>query len=518
MTSLQASRYIIRNVISLERSLYNFRLQTTIAFEQETTEDVINAKPFEEIPGDVKIPFLGTTWTYLPFIGKYNHKKLHEASFKKYKIYGPIVRESIGGFYDAVSLFDPKDIEKVFRHEGKFPKRPGIEFLATYRELRPRWYKSGGLSVLEGKEWGEFRVNVQQSLLRPKSIHNYLNPMNRVADDMINRMKRLRNDLMEIPEFLNELYKWSLESLASMALDKRLGCLEDDLKEDSEAMRMIRAAHGTFQGMNDLLFTPMRLWKYIPTKAWKRFVEAQDDFAEIAFKYVKEAMERIENSKDEDREMTFIENLLTTKNIDHRDAITMLLDMLLAGVDTTSHTTSFALYFLAKNSQAQEKAYSEIRNLLSRGQPLTQKVMNELHYVKACIKESMRLFPIVQGTVRSLDHDIVLSGYRIPAGVVFMFQNLVACRQEQYFYQADKFIPERWLEEDKQHHPFLFLPFGFGKRMCIGRRIAEQEMLLLITKIIQNFNIEYNYEDIDCYYRLVNVPDKPLRFRFIDRQ
>ncbi|XP_067128618.1 cytochrome P450 CYP12A2, partial [Centruroides vittatus] len=369
----------------------------------------------------------------------------------------------------------------------------------------------------EGKEWREFRVNVQQSLLRPKSILNYLNPMNRVADDMINRMKRLRNGLMEIPEFLNELYKWSLESLASMALDKRLGCLEDDLKEDSEAMRMIRATHKAFQGMNDLLFTPMRIWKYIPTRAWKRFVEAQDDFAEIAFKYVKEAMDRIENSKDKDREMTFIENLLTTKNIDHRDAITMLLDMLLAGVDTTSHSTSFALYFLAKNPQAQEKAYSEIRNLLTKGQPLTQKIMNELHYVKACIKESMRFFPILQGTIRCLDHDIVLSGYRIPAGVVFMFQNLVACRQEQYFYQADKFIPERWLEEDKQHHPFLFLPFGFGKRMCIGRRIAEQEMLLLITKIIQNFHIEYNYEDIDCYFRMVNVPDKPLRFRFIDR-
>ncbi|XP_023211990.1 probable cytochrome P450 12a4, mitochondrial [Centruroides sculpturatus] len=165
-----------------------------------------------------------------------------------------------------------------------------------------------------------------------------------------------------------------------------------------------------------------------------------------------------------------------------------------AGTVKTSHSTS-------KSTQAQEKAYCEIRNLLSRGQPLKQKIMNELHYVKA-----------FTGAVRCLDHDIVLSGYRIPTG------NLVACRQEQYFYQADKFIPERWLEDDKQHHPFLFLPFGFGKRMYIGRRIAEQEMLLLITKIVQNFHVEYNYEDIDCYYRLGNVLDKPLRFIFIDRQ
>lgn len=516
--NLQASRNIFKTLANLERHLCCIRQQSTAVLEQETAEELHNARPYEEIPGDVSIPILGTSWTFLPFIGKYNHKKIHEASFKKYQTYGPISRECLNGIQKAVSLYDPKDIEKVFRHEGKFPKRPGIQFLEEYRKLRPQWYKSGGLSVLEGEEWGDFRVNVQQTLLRPKSVMKYLEPMDGVANDMIKRMKKLRNEMGEVPEYLSELYRWSLESLASMALDKRLGCLDDDIKEDSEAMRMIRAAHGTFQGMNDLLFVPLRIWKYIPIKTWRKFIEAQDEFAKIAFKYVKEAMNNLQNNTDKDREMTFIESLLTTKNIDHRDAITMLLDMLLAGVDTTSHSTSFALYFLAKNPEAQEKAFFEIKRYLSRDEPLTSKIMNELHYVKACIKESMRLFPIVQGTVRALDHDIVVSGYRIPAGVVFMFQNLVACREEKYFKQADKFIPERWLTDEKQHHPFLFLPFGFGRRMCIGRRIAEQEMLLLLTKIIQNFRIEYHHEDIDCYFRLVNVPDKPLRYKFIDRE
>jgi len=57
---------------------------------------------------------------------------------------------------------------------------------------------------------------------------------------------------------------------------------------------------------------------------------------------------------------------------------------------------------------------------------------------------------------------------------------------EKYYPQADKFIPERWIKEDPQYnksHPFLTMPFGFGPRMCIGRRFADLEIETLVTKV-----------------------------------
>jgi cytochrome P450 len=58
---------------------------------------------------------------------------------------------------------------------------------------------------------------------------------------------------------------------------------------------------------------------------------------------------------------------------------------------------------------------------------------------------------------------------------------------EKYYPEADKFIPERWLKDDSQSskkiHPFVTMPFGFGPRMCIGRRFAELEIETLITKV-----------------------------------
>ena len=59
-------------------------------------------------------------------------------------------------------------------------------------------------------------------------------------------------------------------------------------------------------------------------------------------------------------------------------------------------------------------------------------------------------------------------------------------KSDEYFPNAKSFLPERWIRGDPQeshHHPYALLPFGFGTRMCIGRRIAELEMWQLTIKV-----------------------------------
>ena len=53
--------------------------------------------------------------------------------------------------------------------------------------------------------------------------------------------------------------------------------------------------------------------------------------------------------------------------------------------------------------------------------------------------------------------------------------------------------------------------------MCVGRRVADQEVQLAIARILQHYKVEYHHEDIGIESRLISVPDKPLKFKFIDR-
>lgn len=70
---------------------------------------------------------------------------------------------------------------------------------------------------------------------------------------------------------------------------------------------------------------------------------------------------------------------------------------------------------------------------------------------------------------------------------------MVACRLPQYVKDPLNFKPERWLRDSEHYeniHPFLSLPFGFGPRACIARRLAEQNMCIAIIRV-SIFNIFY---------------------------
>lgn len=88
-------------------------------------------------------------------------------------------------------------------------------------------------------------------------------------------------------------------------------------------------------------------------------------------------------------------------------------------------------------------------------------------------------------------------------------QNLVACRLPTNFVDPELFIPERWLKEEKskantQTNPYLVLPFGHGMRACIARRLAEQNILVLVIRVSFRFQ---NTMSIRLHYSRVSDPD-----------
>lgn len=105
-----------------------------------------------------------------------------------------------------------------------------------------------------------------------------------------------------------------------------------------------------------------------------------------------------------------------------------------------------------------------------------------------------------------------------------MLGNSQLSMDEKQFKKADKFIPERWFKDNtdpqcphaKDAHAFAYLPFGFGSRMCVGRRFAELEIEVLVSRMIREFKLEWNHPDLKFKSITINIPDMPLRFKLTD--
>ena len=151
--------------------------------------------------------------------------------------------------------------------------------------------------------------------------------------------------------------------------------------------------------------------------------------------------------------------------------------------------------------------------------------MNTIPYMRAVLKETMRLAPVVNGNLRATGKDIVLQGYQIPKGTEVVMCSLGLQTEEANFPQSDEFIPERWLKDPvaaagcpsaKTAHPFIYLPFGFGSRACIGRRFAEMEVEILLARLLRDQKVEWNYGKIKYANTLIISPTGDLKFKFTE--
>ncbi|XP_070786752.1 sterol 26-hydroxylase, mitochondrial isoform X2 [Enoplosus armatus] len=519
----------------------------------QATTEAGKLKSIDDLPG----PSLSTTLYWL-FVKGYADKSHLLQSVQK-SLYGPIWRSRFGPF-DIVNVATPELIAQVIQQEGGYPVRAELPHWKEYRDLRGQAY---GLHVDTGPQWYRIRSVLNPKMLKLREVSAYAPVLQQVVGDLLRRIELLRSrsqDQATVSDMAAELYKFGFEGTSSILFETRLGCLQEEIPQDT--LRFIAATNDMLTLSETVVLLPR--WSRSVLPFWKRFVQAWDDLYDTLINRRFAEIEA-EVCRGEPAEGLYLTYLLSSDKLTRAEVYISITELLLGGVDTTSNTLSWALYRLARDRPAQDRLYSEVNSVCPGRREPTIDNLSRMPYLKAVIKETLRLYPVVPGNGRFIsENEVVVDNYWFPkkAGkqnqerhigcdalfpstaakrITFIILSLqtqfhlchyAACHDEAEFVDAELFIPERWLRAGVpgsgcgratpgfyQHHPYSFIPFGVGVRACVGKRVAEMEMHIALSRIMQHYEIqpEDGSPIVEPKTRTLLIPAKPIGLRFLPR-
>jgi cytochrome P450 len=233
---------------------------------------------------------------------------------------------------------------------------------------------------------------------------------------------------------------------------------------------------------------PHKAWWFSVTGQVKKHLELAEENNSIIREIVEERSRSKENIND------LLNMLLETRYEDTGEGMSVkqLVDeikvLFIAGHETTANALTFTLHLLGLNTEIQEKVLEEILAIESQTDNIVEQ-LQRMTYTNAVLNEAMRLYPPAWITDRENVEDDNLAGYNIKKGTLIGVSFYELHRNPKYWENPEKFIPERFLGEQKKQSMQYFYPFGAGPRMCIGAGFAIYEMCLTISNLVKKYTI-----------------------------
>ncbi|KAM3327277.1 5-OH-xanthotoxin synthase-like [Capsicum chacoense] len=186
----------------------------------------------------------------------------------------------------------------------------------------------------------------------------------------------------------------------------------------------------------------------------------------------------------------------------------ILMNVLVAGSDTSAAVVVWAMTALMKNPKTMKKVQEEIRNLIGNKGVVNEDDIQNMSYLKAVIKETFRLYPpdpllILRESMKKS----TLEGYEIHPGALVHVNAWAIARDLEIWENPSEFIPERFLnsEIDFKREDYELIPFGAGRRGCPGITLGIVAIELALSNLLYAFDWELLYgltkEDIDTDVR-----------------
>jgi cytochrome P450 len=200
--------------------------------------------------------------------------------------------------------------------------------------------------------------------------------------------------------------------------------------------------------------------------------------------------------------------------------------MFVGATDTTSATLEWTISELMRHPTVMKKVQEEVRRVVGNKSKVEENDINEMHYLKCVVKESLRLHPATplmapRETISSLN----LNGYDIPEKTMVFVNSWAIQRDPKNWENPEEFMPERFENSIINFigQDFQFIPFGFGRRGCPGMHFGVATVEYILANLLYWFNwklpteINLGKQDIDIdmneVFGLVTTKKEPLHLK-----
>eukprot|EP00058_Branchiostoma_floridae_P018391 XP_002603880.1 hypothetical protein BRAFLDRAFT_276924 [Branchiostoma floridae] len=202
-----------------------------------------------------------------------------------------------------------------------------------------------------------------------------------------------------------------------------------------------------------------------------------NDIRDLIDSYVRET-----KSRENDEETTFTDEY--TERV--------LFDLFIAGAETTSTTLYWAFLYMILNPDIQAKVQEEIHTVLGHDKPPSTAHRAQMPYTEAVLTEVARIGTILPtGVTHATSRDTSFHGYDIPEGTLVLPNLWSVHHDPEHFPNPGKFDPSRFLDAQGQYQrDDHVMPFGIGPRICLGKQLADMELFVFFTSLLQHFTFK----------------------------
>lgn len=416
--------------------------------------------------------------------------------FNRYiKEYGPSVLLDIGGSRRSIVTTDPDLIQHVLqRHHRNYEK-------SEIQTDQMGKYIGYGLLTNTGANW------LQQRRLIQPGFHK---------QRMESLVREMQSTIVQTCAQLDQALKQQANvNISQFTLQLTFSIIARAIFTDGFNEQDTRKLNEAVDKIQGFVIYPIRLPFLRPIVRW---IGLEAKYQRLSRDVGEQLMQRVSARRaSQTPQDDLLQMLLDSRYEDNGQAMedAQLIDeikiLFAAGHETSANALAWILYLLAKHPEEANKARAEIQQL---PHSISMDALRQVPYLTAIIEEGMRLYPPAWITDRVALEDDQFGDYPIPKNMVVAPYIYGLHHSEAIYPDAEKFLPERMLaEEKKKRHPFAFIPFGGGPRLCIGSHFAMLEMQLVLVHLLRHYDFAPPEKTIQPKPFLTLRPAQPIRLR-----